>query len=77
MTATAIVTSTAGPVTSSVAVGAVTPPTASARPVAGKPAGGSPGTISIGTLVALVVGTAVLLGLGGAAGLYATRQRDE
>jgi hypothetical protein len=77
VTATTVVAPTANPVTSSVAVGAVTPPTATASPVAAKPAATSAGTPNIGKLVALVVGAAVLLGLGGAAGLYVTRQPDE
>jgi hypothetical protein len=75
VTATAPVARTANPVTSSVAVGAVTPPTATASPVAAK-AATSAGT-NIGKLATLVVSAAVLLGLGGAAGLYVTRQRDE
>ena len=72
--------STASPVTGGVDVGTITVPTDSPTPtpVAAKPAAEqTTASDRISTYVALAVGGAVVLGAGGAAGLYLTRHRHE
>ena len=72
------VTSTASPITGGVELGTLSTPTDSPTPVAVKPASKtSTSADRIGKLIALVVGGALLLGTGGAAGLYLTRHRHD
>lgn len=76
VTARATAGSTASPVPSTIELGPV--PTVSPTKVPAKPAASSTNAGGkLAKLAALVVGAAVLLGLGGAAGLYLTRHRHE
>lgn len=74
VTHTQSVTSTASPVTGGVDIGTLSTPTDSATPATLKPASSkSTSGVGIGKLIGLVVGGALLLGVGGVTGLYLTR----